>query len=180
MKVLVLVAVQTLLVVLLFLSVFWVFSVNNALGKMESPYALAYMVVGDDRSAFLLHFITSCTPNLWARENICVKKLLMFIGWNKLWRVGQHYGLANCVALSDRLTRYDRWLQDAVAHVRQIMSADNCGCWWYFDTPVRYEYAVGSTKAGRAFSMRDCRPCCIARHDSYATPTFSNPRLDSP
>lgn len=138
------------------------------------------MVIGDDRSTFLLHFVTLCTPNLWARENICVTKLLMFIGWNKLWRVGQHYGLANSVALSDRLTRYDRWLQDAVAHVRQIMSADNYGCWWYFDTPVRYEYAVGFSKADRAFKVRDCCSCYIARHDAYAAPTFSNPKLDLP
>ena len=130
---------------------------------MESPYARDFMVIGDDKSTFLLHFVTLCTANLWARENICVTKLLTFIGWNKLWRVGQHYGLANSVALSDRLTRYDRWLQDAVAHVRQIMSADNYGCWWYFDTPVRYEYAAGSTKADRAFSVRDCRAFYIAR-----------------
>lgn len=131
---------------------------------MESPYARAFMVIGDDRSIFLLHFVSLCTPNLWARENICVTKLLTFIGWNKLWRVGQLYGLANSVSLSDRLTRYDRWLQDAVAHVRQIMSADNYGCWWYFDTPVRYEYTVGSTKTDRAFIVRDCCAFYIARH----------------
>jgi hypothetical protein len=76
---------------------------------------------------------------------------------------GQHYGLANSVALSDGLTRYDRWLQDAVAHVRQIMPTDNYGCWWYFDTPVRYEHAVGSTKADRAFSVRDCCAFYISR-----------------
>lgn len=114
------------------------------------------MVIGDDKSTFLLHSITLCSPNLWARENICVTKLLTFVGWNKLWRMGQHYGLAHSVALSDRLTRHLRWLQDAVAHVRQIMSTDKYGCCWYFDTRGRYEYSVGSTKADRAVSVRDC------------------------
>jgi hypothetical protein len=163
-----------LLGILLFLSVFWAFSMNIALEKMESRYARDFMVNVYDRSTFLLHFVTLCTPNLWVRENICVTKLLTFIGWNKLWRVGQHYGLANSVALSDGLTRYDRWLQDAVAHVRQIKLADNYGCWWYFDTPVRYEYAVGSTKADRAFCVRDCCAFYIARQRRICSIHFLN------